>query len=123
MFRNVLLASITLLGLFGTGAANAAMFEVLSEANKKEAGYQQRGFSGENVTSGVRPSLAIDRAATLTSTFQRGETHASRIGAGDVITLAADGLRYDDLPLMRDGRFFFSVIGTSFDYSSNNERF
>ena len=115
MFRNVLLISITLLGLLGTGAADAAVFEVLSEANKKEASHQQRAFSGGNVTSG-------DRSA-LTSTFQRGENHASRLGAGDVITLTADGLRYDDLPLMRDGRFFFSVIGTSFDYSPNNERF
>ena len=118
MLRNIIMSCVVLLSVIGTHAANAAMFDVSGEASKKEVSHQQHNLTA---ASGERSDLALDRAAAMTSAFLRGGSNASKLAVGDVITLSADGLRYDDMPIMRDGRFFFSVIGTSFDYSVSGQ--
>ena len=87
------------------------------------AGAQCAPASDDNVTVGERLNLTFDRPVTMTGTALRAEGHVARFGMGDLINLAVDGVRYDNVPIALDGKLSFSVTGKSFDYGFNNEQF
>lgn len=87
------------------------------------SGSQCNPSNDDNVTTGERLNLTFDRTVTMTSTFLRAEGHVAKFEQGDLVNFAVDGVRYDNIPMALDGKFFFSITGRSFDYSFNNEQF